>query len=379
MPIPPYPTVPSPSTWVNGAVSASELREDVSNAVNYLANRPQFTGLADGGASVGSGSNFLVPMTVDVSDPWQGHDPLGTHPDAWYLPPDAAGWYLVSGMAGWNYTGGGTVTFTTSLQAVQAGGTTVLNGEQLPVSNTQFPGPSVCDLVLLTRTGAPGASGVDTVSLLVTQNSGGALPLAVAPGQPVTLQPWLSARWVAAQSGSAGLPVPANPPSPVPPAYIDEAWLNANIRDTISFLTYPPVFRGRLSASNSLSVPSQTLPNGTALPLDTVTVDNYSGFSGAAAWVAPCAGQYFAYAQAGTITPTANGLISCGLGVTSGGTTASHWGKAFRGTASAITVSASKRLRLNAGDQVTLMFSQGTGSTLTLSGPTRLICVWEGQ
>jgi hypothetical protein len=373
--------VPSPATWANAAVSARALRNDVSDAVNFLANRPQFAGLNDVGPSIGGGGgNVAVPMTIDVNDPWQGHDPLGTNPDAWYLPPNGAGWYLVNGFAGWNYQSAPQVTFAAALKVVQVGGTVTENGESLPSGSSQYPGPKVCDLVLLTRTGLPNATtGVDTVSLLVSQNSGGPLNLAVNPPAPVTLQPWLTLRWVCSQTGTAPLAVPANAAALVPPSFIDEGWLNTNVRDTIRFLVYPPVFRGRLSAAASLNIPNQVFPASTALPLDTITVDNYGGWNNVTGWAAPVAGQYCVYAQAGSVTPSSAGSIACGIGVN--GTSTVYWGKVWRGaaTSSAVTVAAAKRVRLNAGDLVSIRFGQNTGSALTLSGPTRLIAVWEGS
>ena len=105
--------------------------------------------------------------------------------------------------------------------------------------------------------------------------------------------PLLHAQWVAATTGTVGLPVPSNPTWPVPPAYVTSTFLNANIRDTIRFLTYPPITEVASGSTQGIASAAVIPTVGTQLTnLSAVNVDNYSGWAGNQ-WTAPRAGLYF--------------------------------------------------------------------------------------
>jgi hypothetical protein len=375
MPLPPYPLVPAPQTWSKGPILTSALRGDVANAVTFLANKPSFLGQCTSAPAIATGgTGQQVTLDTGLYDNWQGHQPLGAEPQ-WYFC-QAPGWYLVEGFTGWNYVTATAATFTTSLGVGLVGGLTVYPGEQHTVANTRPPGPFAAELFLLQRTGLPGAAGIDYVTLLGRQNSGGALNLIASAG----MYPRLSVRWVAAASGSAGLPIPANPAWPVPPAYVTSAFLNANIRDTIRYLTYPPILRMTYHAGTA-NLASTTFPAGTTIPMDTTTIDNYSGWSAANNWyAAPRAGVYYCYGQVAVAPFGAVGDAAAGLTVNSGTTI---WGQAVRSPATAGSgpqAGICKRLRLNAGDTVALTGQQSSGAAVTLTGDAnKLIMVWESS
>lgn len=381
MPLPPWPTVPNPSTWAAGPILVPSLRADVTNAVSFFANRPSFLGWCTSGPAVPTGgSGSLVTLDTEAYDTWQGHDPLGAQPGWWYCR--APGWYLAEGYVPWSYNTATTVSFTTSLATGTSGGSpAITTGEIHPTNDTRTPGPMAADLVKLTNAWAPGttlpASGVDYIALYARQNSGGNLNLVTV----ATQYPRLSLRWACALSGTAGLAVPSNPAWPVSPAYITSAgYLNPAIRDTIRYLAYPPVFRAFYNAGTA-NLGSQTFPAGTKLALDTVSVDTYSAWSAANNyWVVPagCGGVYCCIAQVHVASQSSAGSLAAGFSV-NGGTTI--WGKSARSpsNSSGFAVSTVKRLRLNAGDTVALMGSQSNGSALGINNGTRLVCAWESS
>lgn len=386
MPLPPWPSVPSPSTWSPGPVLVPELRADATNAINFLANRPSFLAWCTSAPAVPTGgSGQIVTLDTEAYDTWQGHDALGQEP-GWYMCR-APGWYLAEGYVAWSYTTATTVSFTTSL-AVGTGPSTspaIVSGEIHPVNDTRAPGPMAADLVKLVNAWTPGTTepvngsnipnGMDYIALYARQNSGSNQNLNAS----ATQYPRLSVRWACALSGTAGLSVPSNPAWPVSPAYVTSAgYLNPAIRDTIRFLTYPPIFRAFYAASTN-TLASQSFPSGTKMTLDTVTVDNYSGWSsGSNLWTAPVAGVYCCIAQINVASQSSAGSLAAGFSVNGGNTT---WGKSARSPAnsSGFAVSTVQRLRLNAGDTVALIGSQSSGSALTINNGTRLVCCWESS
>lgn len=364
------PTVPSPFTWVPGPVPVWGLR-DVSNAVSFLSGPPLFMGYSTS-FSVPTGPTTPVTLDTEAVDTWGGHTP----PGAPYFCC-APGWHLVTAAAQFTYTTATAKDFSVLLQA--GNGVTVsltLQGEQVAGGSGQNPCASAADLVQLVNVGA------DFVQMAGRQDSGSASALAG--------NPYMSARWVCANSGTAGLAVPANAAWPVPPAYVTSAFLNANIRDAIRFLTYPPIFRGYYAGSGN-TLPSQAFPAGTVIPLDTTTgstvaggpaVDNYSGWnSGGNYWTAPVAGVYAVYGQVAVSTFAANGTLAAGFSVN--GT--AQWLKSYFTQTAAVPRSAlaARKIRLSAGDRVQLVGSQNSGSSLALEGSgtaavfNKLIIVWE--
>jgi hypothetical protein len=375
MPLPPYPAVPAPGTWAaSSPILTSQLRNDAANAITFLANRPGFLGWCTTGPSITAGSITALDLDTEGFDTWSGHSPLGTQPN-WYCC-QAPGWYLGEAFCAWAYTSSTQLTFQTSVSVGVSGGTAAQNwGEITPSASTRNPAPIAVDLVQLNNTGQPDASPVtgDYITMQV-RVSGSNESVASSSG----LYPRLAVRWVAATSGTAGLSVPPNPSWPVPPAYVTSSFLNANIRDTIRFLTYPPLFRGYASGSATLgSNAAGAFPAGSVIALANTTVDNYSGWGGSGNyWQAPVAGCYYLYGQVQFSPQGATGAASAGLKVNAG---TIIWGRSARSgnASSGVCAAVMKRLRLNAGDDVQLVAQQSFGSTLTIGSDTRLIAVWE--
>jgi hypothetical protein len=356
LPFPPFPSVPGPSTWEDGPVLVSELRGDVTNAAEFLSQRPFFLGQTNAGSGWASGSDFGLGLPVEIVDTWNMHN---TGSDSSQLWCQAPGWYLCKSMVPFNYTGGTQYLFAAGFIACTGGvtGGAVRGGLQLCGSGH-------------------GGTG-DYIQPTALQDTGGSINLQNA----ATQQPTVSARWVAAASGTASLPVPANPAWPVPPSYVTSAFLNAGIRDTIRFLCYPPVFRAHY-APGSTTLPSTTFPSGARIQLNTIDVDNYGGGATGTStgYTAPVAGVYFCWSQF-NLAFNANATGYCAGFSVNGGTV--QWGDAVYKLADTTGggASACKRLRLNAGDTVAPYGCQGTGGSISYNGSaanqTRMVVVWE--
>lgn len=390
MPLPPFPVLPAPRTWgASGPepVLVPELRTDVDNAITFLTNRPMCLAYDTTAQAVTSGTDFLLQLTSEQVDNWGGHS-VSTE-SFWYYC-QVPGWYLATTFAPFNYTSSTVNLFTASVGVGLASGVTVRQGEQTywGVSGAT-PCLTACDLVQLTRTGPPGTAGVDYIAIYARQGTGSNVNILNNTGNV----PYMYVRWVAASSGTTGLVVPANATWPSPPSYVTSAFLNSNIRDTIRFLTYPPIFRGYYAGSGN-TVPNQTWPAATVIKLDTTSgagttagglpVDNYSGWnSGSSYWAAPVAGLYTVFGQVALAGSSNAGHTGAGLSV-NGGTV--QWGKGHYSPnhTSPVGDIVFRRLRLNAGDQVQLMASNNISATLNVTGSgssecfTKLVIVWEG-
>jgi hypothetical protein len=226
------------------------------------------------------------------------------------------------------------------------------------------------DLIEQTTYGAVGGSG-DYIQPTVYASSAVSLGTANPPT--------VSARWVCSVSGTEPLPVP---PLTAVPSPITSAWMNANVRDTIRFLIYPPVAKAYYTAGSS-TMASSSLASPVTVPLNTKAVDNYGGFSTSAfEYTAPVSGRYFLYGQFNLGTTTGTFVTGAGLSV-NGGTT--QWGdipEFSSSTAFNPGASVTRRLRLTAGQTVALMGFQTSGAALSYATSaatqSRLIAVWEG-
>ena len=369
MPIPPYPPVPNPGTYTNTPVLVSSLRDDVTNGVTFLANRPAFSAYCTGNPSISASKFTPVVLDTEFFDTWAGHAPLGTHPQNYYC--QAAGWYLAEGFVPWNYTGSSLVAFAAAIGVATVSGTAISEGQAQVIATGVNPGMFAADLVQLTRTGVPDSSGSDYLQLMAfTDHSSFTLQ-----GTMPTL-PTLSARW--AGSGAAStLPVPGNGSFPVPPSFVDQAWLNTNIRDAVSFLSNPPMLRYAY-VPGSQTIASGTWATATKISLNTASLDNYSAWSaGNNDWVAPVAGVHYVYGQ--VAYPSSSGA-SYAAGVTVNGTTT--WGQSYINgatTSGTIICSMAEHFRFSAGDTVSLAGFQNAGSALSLRVQTRLCILWESS
>jgi hypothetical protein len=375
VPFPPYPTVPNPSTWASGPILTRSLRRDVTNAVLFLANRPLYAGQISTGNSINSGVEQPLGMNVELVDTWQGHQASVAFGISYYC--QAPGWYLAEGTVPWAYSTATQALFYNSFSGLSGGTAFDVRGQLQLVGSGHNPSPQICDLIKQSVTGPIGGGG-DLITLNGVQITGSPLSLAAT----ATELPYVTIRWAAATSGTVSLPVPSNPAWPVPPLYVTSAgYLNPAIRDTIRFLTYPPIYRAHYTAG-SASLPNQTFPAGTVVPLTTIDVDNYSGGTTgtSASYTAPVAGVYFLHGQV-NLAASGNQLNLCAGLQVNGGTIA--WGtSAFAlSNASGNGAVVTRRLRLSAGDVVQFCASQGSPGAIayntTAANQTRFIAVWE--
>jgi hypothetical protein len=367
-------------TWGTGTiVKAPYLRHDVTNAVGFLAQRPFFIGKVATATAWPNGTDAAMALTQEVTDTWNGHNPLIN--TAQYFA-QAPGWYLSQVTVPYSYTGTTPVLFTAGFNFTYNGvstgpvrGPVTIGG----VGTFHNYAVRVWDLIPQIRTGAIGSA--DYIQFTTGQFSTGALSFIFNPQQYA----YASVRWVAALSGTATLPVPANATWPVPPSIVTSTFMNTNVRDTINFLTYPPVCKANYVAGAAALI-NQTFPAAQAIELNNVVVDNYGGFTTgtAAFYTTPRTGNYFCYGQVNLAATTATTNYCAGFSI-AGGTT--QWGDSLRVTGSADATGAgmcvAKRLRLTSGQTIQLMASQNSGASVNYAAnavdETRMIVVWEGS
>ena len=364
------PSLPAPRTWAPGdLVTVPRLRADVTNAVAMLGQRPYFVGQRSLGDSWPTGSTLTLPLDVELTDVWSGHLAPPSNGTAAYWAP-LPGWYLVDARVPFLYSSATPAPFIAGFEGTTGGtafgpvfGAVEVNGADAGTT------ARAVDLVQLTQAGAPNGSG-DFVEAVARQDSGSAVNFNAAPSN----LPTLSVRWVSSVSGTHPLPVPPVTPVPSP---ITSAWLNANVRDAIGFLSFPPVLKAHTTTG---SVANSSLTSPAVVSPATVDVDTYGGYS-AGTYTAPVAGRYLVAGQVNFATSSTTATYACGIRVN--GSTVS-WGAAvrFAGTTLAGGASVTKRVRLNAGDTVQLIAAQNTGGSLSLnttaSNQTRILAVWEG-
>jgi hypothetical protein len=366
--VPPYPSVPAPSAWANGPMTTSQLR-DQTNGVTFLANRPAAYAQGEGVGIIGSGFQLVI-LPFPVFDTWGG---LGTLIEPYLYYCQAPGWYLFEGYVPLAYTGPTEYEFGAAVGVTVAGTTTYYTGQLHSLASGVGPGVFVSELAQMVNTGAPGGTGDFAQLFAILPAIGGTL---VSSGPVV---PGLTARWVSSGSASS-LSVPSPGTAPTPPNYVTTTWLNTNIRDTLNFLTNPPVFRYSY-APGSQSLASGTWPNASTISLNTATVDNFSGWnSGGNYWAAPAPGVHYVSAQV-CYNQIASSAMVCAAGVSVNGTVS--WGQAVRSSSAlsgSIVAGMVQRFRLNQGDHVALagFVSAGSG-TATIGGATKLAIAWESR
>lgn len=366
----------TPRTWSAGdLVTVPRLRADPVNAIAFLLGRPTFAGTQTSGPAYSAGADTAVGLQAELIDNWSGHVTVTTNGalSSQYWAP-VPGWYLCRAAIPFSYSSATQAPFAAGLQWTTGGvASGVQRGPLTLCGSTSPPIARVTDLVQLSNAGPPGGSG-DWVQFMLRQDSSGSVSLVYNS----TNSPYASARWVCATSGTASLPVP---PLTAVPSPITSAWLNANVRDTIAQLIYPPICRAFYTSTGS-TLASGTFPAGVSAPLNTVTVDNYSAFNTTShTWTCPVSGRYIVAGQMNLNSSTGTTGYSCGVSV-NGGTV--QWGDSVNKVSDTSGGGAGfyRRMRFTAGDTVQLMACQGSGSSIAWNGsginPTRLITVWEG-
>lgn len=362
-------TLPAPRTWTPGdLVTAPRLRADLSDAAALLLQRPYFIGQSTTGEAVTTANAVTLTMDTTLADTWAGFSNPASNVYRCQLP----GWYLLDARIPFSYTSAtaaplmaGFSSSDTSAGASVYGALTV---------NGSTSGTVIARSVDLVQMLYSGPSGTVT-SVLARQDSGGTVSLATGAGNIPTVM----MRWACANAGTQPLPVP---PLAAVPSLLTAAWLNANLRDTIEFLIYPPVAKAHYTAGSS-TLANSTLATPQVVPLSTADVDTYGGVTtGAAArYTAPVAGRYLLAGTVNLAASSTSTFYAAGL-LVNGATL--YWGRIaqFAGTSLAGGAAVTRRLRLAAGDQVQLVAAQASGSAIAYnvnaSNQTRLIACWEG-
>lgn len=372
----PQASLPSPRTWAaNDLVTVPRLRADAADAIAFLLQRPAFAAQNTSGRSWASGSDLALGLDSELFDTWAGHVVANvgsaTNAQYWCQVP---GWYLCRSAPVFSYTSATQAVFAGALEGTVGGSAFgPLRGPLVLDGSTNPPVAQCTDLIEMLHTGAPGGTG-DFVQFDAFQNTGGSVNLVSA----ATQLPTASARWVCATSGTQPLPVPPLTPCPTP---ITSAWLNANLRDAIRYLIYPPICRAFYTPGTA-TLATSAFPAGSAAPLNTITVDNYAGFNASTfTYTAPLAGRYLVAGQVNLASAASSAAYACGVTV-SAGTTA--WGDRLNKVSDSTGGGAGvvKRVRLAAGATVQLTASQNSGGAIAYNtnaeNQTRLVIVWEG-
>lgn len=391
----PNPAVPAPRSWLQGMqVKAPYLAADVSDAVAFLTARPVFAGAQEQSTQTipdtGTSCTGIQLDTEDLDD-WSMHQNASAHPELCY--PPVPGWYLAQAQATLTSVTGGIMS--ASIRAAQNGGSQQDHGGQSVLADSVSFAPSAvaAKLVRMVSTGSFGSGDYCGPSMLQATGAG-AQPTFISTAK----FPRFSLRWVAALSGTVPLPVPPGDIMPIPPAFLTHGYMNANIRDAIRFLKFPPILEWTYNAGTDTIASSASLPAATFnVQLDTKVVDNYSALNGSNVFRAPVPGRYFIYAALSLQSlGGAIQALAAGINVTSGnyngGTPIAMWPGAIQAQGGGIAtdnVAVFRRtLRLDTGDRVSLAGWQNSsgGAAATILGssggsfvfPTRLIIVWTG-
>jgi hypothetical protein len=351
-------TIPAPRTWAPGDLpTVPRLRADAVGAVALLLQRPLFIGQQTTGETVTTTNDVTVTLDTVLADTWAGFANRAGNVYNCELP----GWYLCDARIPVNWGGGSASAFSCgfSCSTVNAGAT-AYGARTASTGASGVVTPRVVDLIPMITS--------SVTAVIARQETGSTLTL----DNTSTTLPVVCMRWVCAATGTAGLPVPPLATCPTP---ITSAWLNANIRDTVNFLIYPPAFRGRLT-SGSIATGTQT-----AVSLNAVDFDNYSAYSGGGAgYVAPVSGRYLVAGQVNYAASSSSAIYSCGVSVA--GTP--YWGGIvpFSGSSLAAGASVVKRVRVTAGQLIQLIVAQSSGGSLSINTAaatqTRMVIAWEG-
>ena len=381
----PLPSLPVATTWSSEElVLAPMLRAQVSDAVALLAARPMFVGEQTvTNQMIQDSMTTTITLDTELYDNFGGHQ-IDTDPSRYYgiIP----GYYLCEATVPLVDTGSPPAgTLSAQIGGVQAGGAqTYFGGMRTPNNNGHATTATAAKLMQMQNVGY--GTG-DYIQAAVYQSSGS--PNALV--NSATKFPYLSARWVGAIAGTQPLIVPANDAWPVPPTLLGHVFMNKNVRDTINFLIYPPVFEAQQEASQNLASQSAVPGTGTTIAMgsNSTAVDTYGAWdTGNSTWTAPVSGLYYAYGQ--VALTTAAGAVSMAAGLTvnssnyNSGSTYTIWGGTMATNASTVSVNnVRRRLRLNAGDTIRLAGfqkdSSAASNALNTSGSwlSRIIIVFE--
>jgi hypothetical protein len=371
-------SLPAPRTWApQDLITVPRMRADAVNAVALLTQRPYLVAQCTTGFTPPGGGG-VVPLDSELTDTWNGHledvSPAfaGLTASYWCQLP---GWYLCDFRAPWTYASTTPNSFLAGWNGISNGSSYGPNYGAVTVDGLgQGTTSRSVDLIPLHIAGPANGAG-DLIQPYASAGNSGTIPLNTSAQN----LPTASIRWVCSLTGTEPLPVPPLTAVPTP---ITSAWLNANVRDTIRFLTYPPVMKAYFTPG-SATLANSTLASPQVLTLNTTAVDNYGGLTlGASAkYTAPVAGRYLLAGQFNLGASSTTTWYACGLMVN--GSTV-YWGDIVRFAGSPLAAGAgiTRRLRLGAGDTVQLIGAQASGGGIayntTQAAMTMMLACWEG-
>lgn len=380
-----YPSGVSQRTWSlasSEVITAAMLRQNVT-APLWLISSPPMAILAQqlSAPNIASGSRTTVnSLDTEILDTGGGHSDA-TNNFRFYFP--TSGWYLIRGALPF------AAATTNNAWSFGAGITATVSGSGANYDGARHAGPPSASAVvipgfteLVRATAANPVTSGDFITMYGFQDTGSGVLVGLGLGAGVF--PWIAARWAGVQSGIAGLPVPS------PAAFSDVteitgAFMNANVRDAVNFLAFPPMARLK-NEGNSQSVPSgaDTAVTWVASNFSGFNSDNYGGWSSGtnpSRYTFPVSGRYYVYGQ--VAWPSSNsGQWQCGLRVN--GTSTWYGTRTSPPTTSTagMILTAERHLRVSAGDYVEVTGTQTTGSPVSLATTSpsysKLIVLWRG-
>ncbi|WP_134667835.1 hypothetical protein [Amycolatopsis sp. CFH S0078] len=174
----------------------------------------------------------------------------------------------------------------------------------------------------------------------------------------------------------SGLAVP-NPSTLAPGNLVTGALWNAQVRDSVNFLGYPPIFLA--SSTATTSIPNRAW---TVVSLGSLLVDTYGAFNASnSSFVAPVTGWYYC---TGTVAWPSSGVGVRATAFYKNGAVYNpgSYGMLPSTNSSFIAqgVQGTQLMYLAQGDYVQLMASQDTGGTISTGNfsylPTTLMIFW---
>lgn len=376
-PYPPGPVSwPSAQQWpIIGAtqVNGQDLNQQLSLPMSFLAAKPfvQVAQQVSGGQAIPTG-NVTTPITFDteIADPWNMHGNVSDTSKI-IIPAECDGIWLLQG----------SIPYTISTNHNYTVGI-MYDGTPQPSTGEQYGLPTGAALTLVTPSyiDLVSANAGDSFQLYAQQNSGASLNTGVfttGTAMAGAYYPYLTARWVAALTGTSGLTPPnitnmfANP--------VVSADFNNYITNPVNFLSYAPYSRVVMQSGSSIPSGANTAVTGLVATLDNYSAWNFSTQS----WVCQVPGVYLVAGQVQLASQATNYTMYPLLGVTpSGGTLAWYVGAKQSGLQPIVSIT--RRLRFNTGDTLQLGVFQSSGSSMSLgggvaSGTVRLITLWQSR
>lgn len=379
--------VPPPSAApVKGSlVTATELGNDMTAGIAWLASRPFFCAYQTVVQSVANASNTALTLDTEQYDPYLGHsDSVNT---SRYYPPLSSNinlnfhdYYLATGLVKLNSAATGAVF----IAGTRLTGGSFIEGVKIPSTAGHAVNMWTADIVEVT-------SASDYIELMTWQNTGAAVNTVVGGGTCC----YAMYRWVGSNRG-ATQSLPGTPhvwaandqvtaaATGASPAGGVKVPLNTELNAYLSFLLNPPVVK-LTSAGTAQSVASSTSV-WTSIQFPTKSIDNYGYWSSGA-------NSKITVQRAGLHTiigfaaldgiASQTGYVACRLSVNGGARFIPGMAVIPESAASSggtrVAVSITDRFSLN--DTIELQVQQNSGSSLTVTTGTtqaaRLLAVWE--